>query len=374
MPWRSGTHNTWQADESVHSNGDYPIAEEGRRVVRLQDSPVRCTVDFDRNGKQVGRLEIPRSTNMSGWASFVVPVICIGNGAGPTALVMGGNHGDEYEGQIAALNLAREIDPSDIAGRLIIIPCLSMEASRNGTRLWSDGSNFNRSFPGNPNGSPNEQLADFLTRALFPRVDVVCDMHSGGRSMLFYPMSHMHVVADSVQRRAMLEGMLAWNTDYHMLYIDIAGSGLLPTEAENQGKIVVTTELGGGGHVTSRTLRITEGGLRNVLRHFSILSGEVQTRRSMGLPDAVILDATDPSNYIPAPESGIYETFVDPGDRVLAGQSVGKVHFLERPDRAPEPVIAPGEGIVCAIRALPLVTQGEVVATVGSPRAAEDLL
>jgi predicted deacylase len=311
---------------------------------------------------------------MSGWASFVVPVICISNGTGPTALVLGGNHGDEYEGQIAALNLGWEVDPSDIQGRLIIIPCLSMEASRGGTRLWPDGANFNRSFPGSPDGPPTQQLADFLTRAIFPRADIVCDMHSGGRSMLFYPMSHMHVVADAAQRRAMLAGMLAWNTDYHMLYIDIAGSGLLPSEAESQGKIVVTTELGGGGHVTSRTLRITERGLQNVLRHFSILSGEVETRASMGLPDAVILDATDTSNYIPAPESGIYETFVDPGDRVSAGQTIGKVHFLERPDRAPEPVVAPGDGVVCAIHALPLVTQGEVVATVGCPRAADDVL
>ena len=48
----------------------------------------------------------------------------------------------------------------------------------------------------------------------------------------------------------MLDGMLAWNSDFHYLYIDVAGTGLLPVEAERQGKIVVTTELGGGGLVT----------------------------------------------------------------------------------------------------------------------------
>ncbi len=47
--------------------------------------------------------------------------------------------------------------------------------------------------------------------------------------------------------------MLAWNSDFHFLYIDVAGHGLLPVEAESQGKIVVTTELGGGGHVSART-------------------------------------------------------------------------------------------------------------------------
>jgi len=30
----------------------------------------------------------------------------------------------------------------------------------------------------------------------------------------------------------MLEGMQAWNSDYHFLYIDVNGNGLLPVEAE----------------------------------------------------------------------------------------------------------------------------------------------
>jgi hypothetical protein len=38
--------------------------------------------------------------------------------------------------------------------------------------------------------------------------------------------------------------------------------------------------------------RLAERGLRNVLRHCGLLSGEVETRRSLGLPDAVILRVT----------------------------------------------------------------------------------
>ena len=53
----------------------------------------------------------------------------------------------------------------------------------------------------------------------------------------------------------MLEGMLAWGSDYHFLYIDVNGSGLLPVEAEQQGKIVITTELGGGGRVPAPFMR-----------------------------------------------------------------------------------------------------------------------
>ena len=75
-----------------------------------------------------------------------------------------------------------------------------------------------------PDGPPNEQLADYLTRVLFPLADVVIDMHSGGRSAWFIPCSHMHVVDDPAQRKAMLEGMQAWNSDWHFLYIDVNGT------------------------------------------------------------------------------------------------------------------------------------------------------
>ena len=76
-------------------------------------------------------------------------------------------------------------------------------------------------------------------------------MHSGGRTSLCLPWSEMHWVDDPEQRRQMVDGMLAWNADWCCVYVDIAGSGLLVGEAEPQGKIVVSTELGGGGHVTA---------------------------------------------------------------------------------------------------------------------------
>ena len=94
----------------------------------------------------------------------------------------------------------------------------------------------------------------------------------------------MHVVHDAAQRKAMLEGMLAWDTDYHFLYIDVAGSGLLPVEAERQGKIVVTTELGGGGPVTRACTSSPSAGWRTCCATPGVLEGEVETRASLGSP------------------------------------------------------------------------------------------
>ena len=61
------------------------------------NSPVFTNVDYDKNGKQFGNLSAPISTNSAGWANYFVPICVIKNGEGPTALISGGNHGDEYE-------------------------------------------------------------------------------------------------------------------------------------------------------------------------------------------------------------------------------------------------------------------------------------
>jgi predicted deacylase len=337
---------------------------------RLPVSPVHCSLDLDAPGKHVGQLELPRSNNTSGWSHLFIPIVTINGGDGPTALVIGGVHGDEPEGQVAALRLARETQPEDVAGRLIVVPCASPEASRAFTRLWPSGANFNRSFPGSPDGPPDQQLADFFSRFLIPRADVVVDMHSGGRSGLCPPWSEMHWVDDPVQRRTMAEAMLAWGTDHHFVYIDIAGSGLLVGEAERQGKIVVSTELGGGGHVTASTHRIAQSGLANVLRHVGVLRGEVLQRAT----PPVIGRATEVDNYLLAPESGLWETFVDVGDPVSVGQPVGQIHFLERPDREPTVVHALTEGIVFVVRAIAPTEQGDNVAVIARQIDVSELL
>ena len=330
----------------------------------MAGSPVRCTIDLDAPGKQLGALHLPRSSNTAGWASNVIPIVSIAGGDGPTALVLGGVHGDEPEGQVAALGLARETSPDEVRGRLIVVPCLSIDAARNFTRLWPSGTNLNRSFPGDPDGSPDQQLANYLSTALFPRAEVVVDMHSGGRSSLHLPWAEMHRVDDPEQRRRMVGAMLAWNTDWCCVYIDIAGTGLLVGEAERQGKVVASTELGGGGHVLAEVHRLAASGLRNVLRHEGVLEGEPVTRASLGLPAQRILMATDLESYVLAPESGVWEVLVDLGQHVEAGDSVGRIHFLERPDREPEVVRALTAGTVCVVRAIAPTTQGDCVVVV----------
>jgi N-alpha-acetyl-L-2,4-diaminobutyrate deacetylase len=331
----------------------------------MDRSQIHATVDFERPGEQHGHLCVPYSYNLGGWANLLIPVTVLANGRGKTALVLAGNHGDEYPGQVAILRLMRELRPEQVRGRLILIPTLNQPACKAATRLSPlDGKNLNRAFPGKPDGSPTEMIAHYLTTVLFPLADVVIDIHTGGRSVDFYPCAHMHLVPDREQRRQMMEGTLAWNTDFAFLYTDVAGTGLLPVEAERQGKVVITTEMGGAESVPARVHRLTQDGLRNVLTHLGLLAGEKRTRADLGLPPTRWVQALSREDYRFAPESGIYESLVELGAEVGAGQPVGQIHFLERPDRAPVPVEAPAPGVLLACRGPSLVAQGDCVACI----------
>jgi len=326
---------------------------------------VITSLNFEQPGKQQGFLQVPYSHDLGGWANVMIPITTVARGAGPTVLVLGGNHGDEYQGQIAAMKLARELTPEMVTGRIILIPSLNFPAARAARRLSPlDGMNMNRAFPGNPEGSVTSQIAHYLTTVLFPLSDVVIDIHSGGRSMEFVPCAHMHLVAEMEQRRRMMAAMLAWNTDFAFLYADIAGTGLLPVEAENQGKLVVTTELGGGEAIPARVHRIAQQGLRNVLMHVGLLAGTPKTRESLGLPPTILTQALHRDDYLLAPESGIFEIAHDLGSRIEAGETVGWIHHLERPDRLPEPIVARGGGFLMTMRAPCLTQQGDCVAVV----------
>jgi N-alpha-acetyl-L-2,4-diaminobutyrate deacetylase len=333
----------------------------------MSDTRVSCTIDLTADGKQFGTLRVPRSSNQ--WSSLWIPIVSVANGAGPTVLVIGGVHGDEPEGQVAALNLARGLQPEQVTGRVIVIPCASPEASRAYTRTWPSGINFNRSFPGDPRGLADEQLAHFLSTELFPLSDVVVDIHSGGRGGLHLPWSEMHWVDDPDQRRRMVDGMIAWNTDWCCVYMDIGGTGLLVGEAERQGKNVISTELGGGGHVTAEIHRLAASGLANVLRHVGVLEGEVVARDS----PPTFLMATELHNFVLAPESGLFETLVALGERVETDQPVGKIHFIERPDREPEIGNARNDGIVCVVRAVATCEQGDNIVVIAREVARAEL-
>ena len=176
-----------------------------------EHSLILTNVDYTQNGKQIGVLRVPQSFNTAGWANYFIPIAVIANGSGPTILLSGGNHGDEYEGQVTLINLVRELDPAQVQGRLSVLPMLNRPACVVGTRLSPiAGRNMNRAFPGQRNDSITGMIAHYVSSVLLPLADIVVDIHSGGRTLQFLPSVHMHGLANKTQMDEMVRAARAW--------------------------------------------------------------------------------------------------------------------------------------------------------------------
>ena len=334
-----------------------PVDDQGLGV--MQDSPVTATVDYEADGVQHGFLKLPHSHDGSAWGSIMIPVTVARNGDGPTVLLTGGNHGDEYEGPIALFDLASSINADDISGRVIIVPAMNYPAFRTATRTSPiDRGNLNRLFPGNPAGTVTEKIADYFQRTLLPLADYLVDIHSGGKTLDFVPFCAAHILDDKDQQARCVAAMQAFNAPWSMMMLDIDFVGMIDTAAEEMGKVFISTELGGGGSARPSTVAIAKKGVRNVLIHAGVMDGkpELATTKNIDMPDArCFVDCETP---------GLFEPCVDLGERVVAGQVLGRVHDVERTGASTIEYTSPMNGIFAARHFPGLIGMGDVLAVI----------
>ena len=322
-------------------------------------NPISPTVPFDRDGRHHGFLRLPYSRDDSAWGSVMIPITVIRNGDGPTALLTGANHGDEYEGPVALQELALTLSPEEVSGRVIIVPFFNYPAFRAGTRTSPiDQRNLNRIFPGRPDGSVTEKIADYFQRHLVPIADIVLDFHSGGRTLDFVPFASAHVLDDKEQEAACLAAVRAFNAPYTMMLLEIDAVGMYDTAVENQGKTFVTTELGGGGTATAASIGIAKKGVRNVLKHAGILAGEPS------ISPSTMLDMPDGDCFVFAEHDGMIEPLVDLGERVGKGENLARIWPADRTGIAPFDYVTKRDGILAARHFPGLVKSGDCLAVV----------
>jgi N-alpha-acetyl-L-2,4-diaminobutyrate deacetylase len=324
-------------------------------------NPITATVPFDRDGTHHGFLRLPVSRDASAWGSVMIPITVIRNGDGPTALLTGANHGDEYEGPIALQSLSHRLAPDRITGRVIIVPFMNQPAFAAARRTSPlDGVNLNRSFPGAPDGSPTQKIADYFLHHLVPMADIVLDYHSGGKTLDFIPFAAAHLLDAASQQAACIAAMDAFNAPYSMTLKEIDNVGMYDTAVEEAGKVFVSTELGGGGSASARSVRIAEKGATNVLIHAGILHAEPERAPTTRI------DTTEGDCFYLSETSGLFEIAVDLGEIVASGDVIARVWSTERSGQAPMEIRARQGGIVAARHFPGLVTPGDCVAVVAN--------
>ncbi len=317
----------------------------------MSQSPVLATVDFDAEGVQHGYLKVPYSGDDSGWGAVMIPIAVVKNDVGPTVILTGANHGDEYEGPIALWWLSNELKSKDIRGRVIIVPAMNYPAFKAGKRTSSiDGGNMNRAFPGRPDGTITEIIADYFNRVLLPMADYVVDLHSGGKTLDFVPFACAHVLEDKHQQARCIAAMEAFNAPYSLMLLELDSAKMYDTAAEKMGKVFIGTELGGGGSASATTVAIAKRGILNLLKHAGILSGEPERGPSISLV------TPDHRSFVTSEHSGLLEMCVDLGSDVKNGEVIALVHDIERTGTQPVEYKATIDGVLAG-RHYPSLTQ-----------------
>jgi uncharacterized protein len=320
-------------------------------------SRIETDIDYDKAGKQVDWLHLPHSVTRSAYGNIAIPVAVVKSGQGPTALFMAGNHGDEYEGQVALCKLIRALEPGAIDGRVIVLPALNLPAALSGERVSPiDGGNLNRAFPGDPDGTVTQQIAHYVDTVLFPLADLVHDLHSGGSSLDYLPFASIHHGSDEALNNRGLAALAAFGAPLSLVWKTHQDPRYAPIAAMKRGAVSLAGEFGGCGSLNSENLKLLERGLRNLLVHLGIVEGLIAAAPTR------FIEVPGRSYFVYAPDAGLFEAFSRLGDRVEAGQACGQVHFVDNPGREPVPCSFRAAGIVVCKRHPGRVERGDCVA------------
>ena len=322
-----------------------------------------AAIDFTRPGTHHYRAAFHLDGS---WGYSLVPITVI-NGTRadadtPGVAVFGGTHGNEYEGQIAVKRLCRDLDASEMSGRVILMPQLSESACVAHTRTSpEDHVNMNRAFPGNPRGTLSYRIAHFVKTRVFPNARVVIDLHAGGREASFPVCTSLHPISDPAQWSETVAVATLFDTPFIYVYSRQMGSGLLTDEAEDEGRIAVGGEFGFGEGSSVRGIAHAYEGVKNVLRHYRMLPGDVMRVDAARPTPPRLVQAPHLADYVPCPVNGIWEPLVAPGADVRQGQLLGRLHDFADHTFAPLEVAAHRPGVVIALHFAAVCRRGSTL-------------
>ncbi len=202
-------------------------------------------------------------------------------------------------------------------------------------------------------------LADFVVSTLFPRVDFVIDLHSGGRSLEFLPCALAKYSDNgSATETAQLELLRQFAAPVSYLTSGKGGGGetTLAAAAQQLNVPAIMTELGGGERISLKGLVIAKNGILNVLRAQGILRSE---RSFADLNSTRFMRVNGPADYVYAPHDCIFEPLVELGQSVNEGDPAGRLYRYGELDEQPRILNFESSGTVACKRSQSSARHGD---------------
>jgi len=280
-------------------------------------------------------------------------------GPGPTLLVNGATHGDEYEGPTLLRRWVEKWKPRGLRGTVVMIPVLNETAFFAAQRCSPvDGLNLARVFPGSRKGKPTQRLACLFDEQFLAQVSHYIDLHSAGATYELLPWGGYGTsVAKPVERTQ--RGMTAcfdrfWNWSGPAL------PGRTLSAARDRGIPAIYTECRGAGSVHPDDLAAIDSGLRNVIIYLGLVKGKLPRLRKQ--KSRITRDAKETHLQVHhlAPHAGIFFPQAKLGQKVRKGEVIGQLYALN--GKTTE-MYAEGNGRIVLHRRQRSVSKGDALAT-----------
>ena len=306
----------------------------------------------------IGTLSAPHGERRYGVNEFLVegqpyrlPMWLInGVSEGPTLVVTAGIHAAEYASIAAALELGRSLDPGSLSGRVIVVPVLDMPAftARSIYVCPLDGKNPNRVFPGNPQGSASEQIADWVFRNVMSQATHYVDLHGGDLIEALVPFTIFFRTGDKRVDEASLEMARVFGIHF-LVCSETPGSTFCA--ASRAGIPSILTEAGGQEDVRYHT-----NGLDRLMRHLKMIPGNA--------PESVPCTLLERFLWLRSEHEGFWYPAVAVNDRVKSGQNLGVIKDYE--GHVLQTAISPADGIVLFIVTSLAINRDDPLLAVGA--------
>ena len=266
---------------------------------------------------------------------------------GPTVLLIAGLHGDELTG----IEIVRQIIRRGInypkCGTLICIPLVNVFGFVNQSRVFPDGRDLNRVFPGYANGSLASRFAYRLMQDIIPVVDYVIDYHAGGRGRFNVPQIRIEPNNDELDVLAE-----AFSTHFILHSNNIEGS--FRAACDKLGKKYLLYEAGKALDINNDVI---EEGIQGTVRFLDKLQ-MLNNNFAVKEPSQTMV-CIENSTWVRAQYSGLLHNFVRPGTLVKAGMQLGKI--TDPYGLVEEPILAPNDGYIICKNQAAIVFQGDSV-------------
>ena len=309
------------------------------------------TLTLGRGQKAKGALPVaPRGDG----SSIQLPLLAVaGLEPGPTLVVSGAVHGDEYEGPRAIQLLWQQLDPAQLRGTFLGVPVVNGPAFEVGRRESPiDGVNMNRIFPGRAEGFISERIAHRFMNDIVAKADYYLDLHAGGNGFSMTPtVVYLETGSDEFKAR---EIALAKAAGVGLLWRGTGGWSSAHVETARRGIPAILAEIGEEGRCRQERVDLALRVVRNVMIHAGMLAGAPQ------LPQRWTVVA---GTYMQSAAGGCFYATAQAGDRVRQGDTLGMI--VDVWGEVLEAAQAPCDGIVVSTRTSPTIRPGGWTTFVG---------